>query len=523
MRSRWSCAVNSVENVLPTFCVGESGVTSSGCAPRAPAARATARRTARRRRSARRARSSGTGGRRSPWPAGRAAHGPRTSAHAVRLTRRTDDQPGERAAWDQALCRRPRRGRRLRAVLGRVDEGLAELAAQGQRTPGPGRVGAGQPAGRRGHGQRGQPRAVEAEPVGQVEPRAGRAAGRCTGPAGPGPACAAPGSPGVGGAAPGVTAGDQPEQQRDAGVPHLPQRVQRAGCAVAPATSGRVASMPSAAAPTPASSRTGGRAAQQCSTTGTSRPAIRSRSSSWASWADTDRTVPQPDAVGLGRVPCRPGRPGPAARPRRRPRGAGGGALLRAEIAGAPPRRGGGWRGSGSTPRCRCSAVRLRPRGAGRAGPRGTRGSRCWGWCRRWDRPAPDSSSAAGGASRRGDPAGPMPTTPALGRSRRAIRPRALARRAFDLADRLGSTDAASAAVRAVLAGATPTWARHAAMLSRELGRAFVKRASGEPMIASSGTSTVDRVRVGTRKRRSSATPHFSPLRLSVPLVSTPA
>ena len=31
MRSRWLTAVKSLENVLPTCCVGESGVTSSGC------------------------------------------------------------------------------------------------------------------------------------------------------------------------------------------------------------------------------------------------------------------------------------------------------------------------------------------------------------------------------------------------------------------------------------------------------------------------------------------------------------
>ena len=32
MRSRWSCAVNSVENFPPTFCVGESGVDELGMA-----------------------------------------------------------------------------------------------------------------------------------------------------------------------------------------------------------------------------------------------------------------------------------------------------------------------------------------------------------------------------------------------------------------------------------------------------------------------------------------------------------
>jgi hypothetical protein len=68
-----------------------------------------------------------------------------------------------------------------------------------------------------------------------------------------------------------------------------------------------------------------------------------------------------------------------------------------------------------------------------------------------------------------GDPDAP-PTAPAL---------KALARRAFDLADRLGF-DRARLAELAVptptcgLAGATPAWARRAMALCRELGQAFV-------------------------------------------------
>ena len=56
---------------------------------------------------------------------------------------------------------------------------------------------------------------------------------------------------------------------------------------------------------------------------------------------------------------------------------------------------------------------------------------------------------------------------------------RTLARRAFDLADRLGF-DRSRLAELAVptptcgLAGATPEWARRAMALSRELGQAFV-------------------------------------------------
>ena len=56
---------------------------------------------------------------------------------------------------------------------------------------------------------------------------------------------------------------------------------------------------------------------------------------------------------------------------------------------------------------------------------------------------------------------------------------RALARRAFDLADRLGFDrsrlpELAVPTPTCGLAGATPDWARRAMSLSRELGRAFV-------------------------------------------------
>jgi hypothetical protein len=56
---------------------------------------------------------------------------------------------------------------------------------------------------------------------------------------------------------------------------------------------------------------------------------------------------------------------------------------------------------------------------------------------------------------------------------------RALARRAFDLADRLGFDrarlpDLAVPTPTCGLAGATPEWARRAMTLSRELGQAFV-------------------------------------------------
>jgi hypothetical protein len=89
-----------------------------------------------------------------------------------------------------------------------------------------------------------------------------------------------------------------------------------------------------------------------------------------------------------------------------------------------------------------------------------------------------ESSRAAGGAS-----ADPVPTDadadPEAGARGGAPALRTLARRAFDLADRLGF-DRARLAELAVptptcgLAGATPAWARRAMTLSRELGQAFV-------------------------------------------------
>ena len=108
----------------------------------------------------------------------------------------------------------------------------------------------------------------------------------------------------------------------------------------------------------------------------------------------------------------------------------------------------------------------------------GTRGSRCCsGWSRRCrrggrarrrtrprDRPTP-------GADR------PVPTPARTTPVAAALR--SLARRAFDLADRLGF-DRARLGELAVptptcgLAGATPAWARRAMTLCRELGQAFV-------------------------------------------------
>ena len=96
----------------------------------------------------------------------------------------------------------------------------------------------------------------------------------------------------------GGSAGTSPSSS---GVPasHTsPSASSAAGSAVGPLNTGSVASIPIPATPTAARRRTGGFGAQQCTTTGAPRPATRSRSRSWASWADTDRTVPQPDAVG---------------------------------------------------------------------------------------------------------------------------------------------------------------------------------------------------------------------------------
>ena len=94
-------------------------------------------------------------------------------------------------------------------------------------------------------------------------------------------------------------------------------------------------------------------------------------------------------------------------------------------------------------------------------------------------RPASDSSRAAGGAPRRGDPASPDADDRGSDDLGAPSALRTLARRAFDLADRLGF-DRSRLAELAVptptcgLAGATPAWARRAMALSRELGRAFV-------------------------------------------------
>jgi len=90
-------------------------------------------------------------------------------------------------------------------------------------------------------------------------------------------------------------------------------------------------------------------------------------------------------------------------------------------------------------------------------------------------RSASNSSRAAGEASRRESPDADRGSDDLGAPS--ALR--TLARRAFDLADRLGF-DRSRLAELAVptptcgLAGATPDWARRAMSLSRELGRAFV-------------------------------------------------
>ena len=94
-------------------------------------------------------------------------------------------------------------------------------------------------------------------------------------------------------------------------------------------------------------------------------------------------------------------------------------------------------------------------------------------------RPATDSSRAAGEASRRGDRESPDADDRGSDDLGAPSALRTLARRAFDLADRLGF-DRSRLAELAVptptcgLAGASPEWARRAMTLSRELGRAFV-------------------------------------------------
>src|SRR6185437_1210996 len=94
-------------------------------------------------------------------------------------------------------------------------------------------------------------------------------------------------------------------------------------------------------------------------------------------------------------------------------------------------------------------------------------------------RPASDSSRAAGGAPRRGDPASPVADDLGSDELGAPSALRTLARRAFDLADRLGFdrsrlADLAVPTPTCGLAGATPEWARRAMTLSRELGQAFV-------------------------------------------------
>jgi hypothetical protein len=159
------------------------------------------------------------------------------------------------------------------SFLRRVDERFAELAAEGERALGPGRVGARQAAGRGGYGEVGEAHAVETEPVGEVERGAGqRPAGRA-------------GRPGRG-----------PEPCRaGAACPRpTPRRTRRGRRArrCAPATDGRVASTPMATAPTAPSTSNGGRSAQQCTTTGTPTAVTSARSTSAAADPETARTVP---------------------------------------------------------------------------------------------------------------------------------------------------------------------------------------------------------------------------------------
>ncbi|HWN28897.1 MAG TPA: hypothetical protein VNP37_18180, partial [Actinomycetospora sp.] len=86
------------------------------------------------------------------------------------------------------------------------------------------------------------------------------------------------------------------------------------------------------------------------------------------------------------------------------------------------------------------------------------------------------AAEAASGRSDQGDPRSDDPRS-ASPDSSAALR--TVARRAFDLADRLGF-DRSRLGELAVptptcgLAGATPAWARRAMALSRELGKAFV-------------------------------------------------
>ena len=141
------------------------------------------------------------------------------------------------------------------------------------------------------------------------------------------------------------------------------------------------------------------------------------------------------------------------------------------------------WRGSGSTPRCPCSADRPRSRRRWTRWARcGTRGPAAAGA----GTGAADAAGPPGvglvprgrGTPRRGDPA--SADADGLGSDDLGAPSalRTLARRAFDLADRLGFDRSRLAELACPpdlgLAGATPEWARRAMTLSRELGRAFV-------------------------------------------------
>ena len=301
--------MNSVENRPPTFCVGESGVDQLRVRLlELHAARATARRTARPRRSARRARSSGTGGRRPRRPAGRAAA--RMSVlTTVRLTRGTD-------SLSRTACRPPVRVRRA----GRDGSPSSHGSRGIRRTPpAPGwptnacqladsviarraHSGVAPASPQVGVGTARSPRRVRSKPRRSARSKARRARVRRAGRSrrrGPRRRARPPARGDAARRRAPRHRGHQPEQQRDPRVPHLAERVERRrdGGRAADHGQGGVDPDPRRRR-SPASSRSGGFAAQQCTTTGTPRPATRSRSRSWASGPRTDRTVPQPDAVG---------------------------------------------------------------------------------------------------------------------------------------------------------------------------------------------------------------------------------
>ena len=185
-----------------------------------------------------------------------------------------------------------------------------------------------------------------------------------------------------------------------------------------------------------------------------------------------------PTASGWGTVRSvrGPGRPGPAARPHRRHRRTGGGALLRGGPTGPAARRhrGGGDRdrrhpARGERPDRGPGGARRAGRGVGRGDPAAARAG-------------PGGAAACERSGRRFEP--PEPRDPRSDDPRSASPDssaalRTVARRAFDLADRLGF-DRSRLGELAVptptcgLAGATPAWARRAMALSRELGKAFV-------------------------------------------------